>query len=226
MSGDAGAGGTTPTLVIGNRNYSSWSLRAWLFLAHHGVPFETLRLPLDTAEFRRRIGAYSPSRRVPVLVDGPRRVWDSLAICEYAAERWPGVRAWPDDPDARSFARSISCEMHSGFAALRAELPFNCRASGRRIAPGPASQTDIERVLTIWDEARRRHGQGGPWLCGAFGIADAMYAPVALRFLTYGSPGAAPAAEWVQTLTDDPPVQRGLAAAAAEPEVIAAEERG
>jgi glutathione S-transferase len=221
-----GPAGTTATLVIGNRNYSSWSLRAWFFLARSGVPFTTLRLPLDTDEFRTRIGAYSPSGRVPVLIDGERRVWDSLAICEYAAERWPGVSAWPDREPARAFARSISCEMHAGFAALRAELPLNCRALGRRVTPGAAARGDIQRVLGIWREAREKYGQSGPWLFGEFGIADAMYAPVALRFRTYGVPLADSAAEWADTVVGDPTMKQWLDAASAEPEAIAAEERG
>lgn len=215
-----------PLLVIGNRNYSSWSLRAWFFLARSGVPCETLRLPLDTPEFRRRIGDFSPSGRVPVLIDGECRVWDSLAICEYAAERWPGADGWPPTPAARACARSISCEMHAGFAALRAELPFNCRARGRRVTPGPAARRDIERVLAIWRDARRRFGGGGPWLFGEFGIADAMYAPVALRFLTYGVAVDDACAAWMATVTGDPMMTDWLAAAAAEPETIAAEERG
>ncbi len=214
------------TLVVGNRNYSSWSLRAWLFLAHAGLPFETLRLPLDTEEFRRRIGDYSPSRRVPVLLDGGRRIWDSLAICEYVAERAPRVRAWPQDEAARALARSVSCEMHAGFAALRAELPLNCRPRGRRVEPGPEAWRDIERVTEIWTEARTGYGANGPWLFGEFGIADAMYAPVALRFLTYGIPLAEEAAAWVDTVATDPAMQDWLAEAAAEPETIEREERG
>ncbi len=224
MTGEPAGGAAT--LVIGNRNYSSWSLRAWFFLARSGVRFTTLRLPLDTDEFRRRIGDYSPSRRVPVLLDGERRIWDSLAICEYAAERFAGVRAWPDDVSARAFARSISCEMHAGFAALRSELPLNCRALDRRVTPGEAASRDIDRVLEIWREARTKYGHAGPWLCGEFGIADAMYAPVALRFRTYGVPVAGPAAAWLDTVVTDPAMTRWLGAAAAEPEVIAAEERG
>jgi glutathione S-transferase len=215
-----------PLLVIGNYNYSSWSLRAWFFLARSGVDFETLRLPLDTDEFRQRIGDYSPSRRVPVLLHGSRRIWDSLAICEYAAEHWPGLRGWPDETDARCFARSVSHEMHAGFEALRAELPLNCRARGRRVEIGVAARRDIDRVLGIWLEARGNYGGGGPWLCGRFGIVDAMYAPVALRFLTYGVPVSGAAAEWVETVAADAEMARWLAAAATEVEIVAADERG
>lgn len=214
------------TLVIGNRNYSSWSLRAWFFLAHHGVEFATLRLALDTPEFRDRIGDYSPSRTVPVLLHGRRRIWDSLAICEYAAEIIPSVRAWPEDPRARALARSASCEMHAGFAALRAELPVNCRARDRRVEPSPAARRDIERVIEIWEGARRHRGRDGPWLFGAFSIADAMFAPVALRYLTYGVALDGEAGSWVETLMADPAMQAWITAAALEPEVIEHEERG
>jgi glutathione S-transferase len=214
------------TLVIGNRNYSSWSLRAWLFLAHAGIDFETLRLPLDTPAFQRRIGDYSPARTVPVLLDGRRRVWDSLAICEYAAERFGGVDAWPADQEARALARSISCEMHAGFAALRAELPLNCRARDRRVEPSAAAARDIARVVSIWDEARAAHGAAGPWLFGRFGIADAMYAPVALRFATSGTALAGAAADYAATVLADGAVGEWLEQAAAEPETIAREERG
>jgi glutathione S-transferase len=221
----AGGGDGAVTLVIGNRNYSSWSLRAWLFLAHSGLPFDTVRLSLDTEDFRRRIGEYSPSRRVPVLLHGPRRVWDSLAICEYVAET-AGCRAWPDDDDARAFARAVSCEMHAGFAALRGELPMNCRARGRRVTPGADARRDIDRVCGIWREARDRFAAGGPWLFGDFTIADAMYAPVALRFVTYGVALEDGAQAFVDAVLADARMAEWLEAARAEPEVIGREEVG
>ncbi len=176
---------TNPVIVIGSKNYSSWSLRPWLLLRQFGVEFDEIKLPLDTPEFYMRIREYSPTGRVPVLHDGEVRVWDSLAIAEYANERWLGGRGWPADVAARALSRSISAEMHSGFAALRNELPMNCR---KRVSNHPASadaQRDIGRIKTIWREARERFGQGGSFLFGAFGIADAMYAPVVLRFTSY-----------------------------------------
>lgn len=214
------------TLVIGNRNYSTWSLRAWLFLAVHEVDFKTLRLPLDTEEFARRIGDYSPSRTVPVLLDGERRIWDSLAICEYAAESLPGIQAWPEAADARAWARSVCCEMHAGFVALRREMPMNCRARGRHVTPCEATRRDIARILEIWTEARAAHAADGPWLFGQFTIADAMFAPVAMRFLTYSVAIPAAAEAWVQTLLAHPAMVDWLNAAAAEPEVIPGDERG
>lgn len=174
-----------PVLVIGSKNYSSWSLRPWLLLRVFDLRFEEIKLPLDTPEFYSRIREYSPTDRVPVLHDGDVRVWDSLAIAEYANERWLGGRGWPADSAARALARSISAEMHSGFMALRNELPMNCR---KRVHDHPTSadaQRDIARIRTIWREARERFGVDGPFLFGAFGIADAMYAPVVLRFISY-----------------------------------------
>lgn len=174
-----------PVFVIGSKNYSSWSLRPWLVLRVFGVAFEEIMLPLDTPEFYERIRGYSPTGRVPVLHDGDLRVWDSLAIAEYANERWLGGRGWPANVAARAFARAISAEMHSGFPALRSELSMNCRKRVHNHPTSADAQRDIARVKAIWQEARTRHGQGGPFLFGAFGIADAMYAPVVLRFVSY-----------------------------------------
>ena len=176
---------TTPVLVIGSKNYSSWSLRPWLLLRTFDVRFDEVKLLLDTPEFYSRICDYSPTGRVPVLHDGDVRVWDSLAIAEYANERWLEGRGWPADTAARALARSISAEMHSGFAALRNELPMNCRKRVRNHPVSTDAQRDIARVKAIWCEARERFGQVGPFLFGAFGIADAMYAPVVLRFISY-----------------------------------------
>lgn len=220
---ESGAPPGRPLLIIGNRNYSSWSLRAWLFAAQSGIPFETLRLRLDTEDFRRRIPGYSPSGRVPVLIDGGLRVWDSLAICEYLAERNSIPGAWPGDVAARANARSVVCEMHAGFPDLRRELPMNCRARNRRVDPSPAARRDIDRVITIWEQALDRDG---PWLFGEFGIADAMYAPVALRFLTYGIPVPDASAGWMDRLLALETMARWLREAEAEIEVLTAEEKG
>jgi glutathione S-transferase len=215
-----------PVLVIGNRNYSSWSLRPWIFLRHYGVDFDEIRLPLDTATFGERIAEFSPSRRVPVLIHGERRIWESLAICEYAGDTFPGVRAWPSDPAARAEARSVACEMHAGFGALRREMPMNCRARNRKVTPSDAARLDIRRVIEIWQGARARFGRQGPWLFGEFGIADAMYAPVAVRFLTYGVAPRDRAGEWMHAVIDHPAMAEWAAAAREEPEVIEDEEVG
>jgi len=175
------------TLVIGDKQLSSWSLRPWILLRHLGLPFEDLGLPLDTPRFREEIGRYAPSRRVPALLDGGTRVWDSLAICEYLNERVEGA-AWPDDPDDRAFARCISAEMHSGFAALRSQWSLRTAHTGLAVPLDAAGLADVARIDAIWSECRARCALLGPWLFGdRYCIADAMYAPVVLRFNSYGA---------------------------------------
>ena len=210
--------GTTdlPLLVIGNKNYSSWSLRAWLLLRTFGVPFRELQLPLDTPQFEACIADYSPSRRVPALHDGDVRLWDSLAICEYANERWLAGRGWPAGVASRAHARAIAAEMHSGFTALRQELPFNCRKRENRRVFGTDAAADIERVCAIWADTRRRHGDGGRFLFGAFGIADAMYAPIVLRFLSYDVALEAENKDYAAAILSLPSLQEWLAGAATE----------
>lgn len=207
-------------LVIGNKNYSSWSLRPWLFLSHYGLPFREVRLPLDSDTFRNQIGRYSPSGRVPVLHDGELVVWDSLAILEYLAERHPQTQGWPTAVDARAHARAIAAEMHSGFPDLRNELPMNCRRSGAATEPGAAARRDIDRVTAIWRETRRRYGRGGDFLFGDFGIADAMYAPVAVRFTGYGVALDDVCQDYVDAVYAMPAMIAWLAAAKAETESL------
>jgi glutathione S-transferase len=172
-------------LIIGNKNLSSWSLRPWLVLRHFEVPFEETKLLLDTDQFRATIRNFSPSARVPVLHHGARVIWDSLAINEYVNEVFLDDRGWPNDLDERAFARSISAEMHSGFASLRQQMPMNCVLRTQRL-PSAETAADIERISAIWREGRKRFSVTGPFLCGGFSIADAMYAPVVLRFRSYG----------------------------------------
>jgi glutathione S-transferase len=175
-----------PTLVIANKVYSSWSLRPWIMLKQAGIAFEEVVIPLGQPDTRSRILAHSPAGRVPILIDGEVTVWDSLAILEYVAERWPEAGVWPADRVARAHARAISAEMHSGFQALRNALPMNL---GRRYAArerGPDVAANVARIGAIWREARARFGAGGPFLFGAFSGADAMFAPVVTRFDTYG----------------------------------------
>jgi glutathione S-transferase len=177
-----------PTLVIANKLYSSWSLRPWLLLKQAGIAFDEILIPLGQADTGERIRAHSPGGRLPILIDGELAVWDSLAIMEYAAERWPEIGAWPRERAARALARSISAEMHSGFTALRSACPMNL---GRRYATrdrGEGVARDVARILEIWRDARARFGAGGPFLFGAFTAADAMYAPVVTRFDTYSIP--------------------------------------
>ena len=216
---------TVPTLVIGNKNYSSWSLRAWLFLHASGVAFEERRVPLDTPAFRITMAELSPTGCVPVLLDGSARVWEALAICEYAASQYR-LPAWPAEPAARAEALAVAHEMHAGFAALRSELPMNCRARRTGVVPSAAAAADIERVIDIWTHCRERHRAAGPYLFGEFGIADAMFAPVALRCLTYGVQLPDTAARYAGTLASHASVAQWVAAAADETETIAHEERG
>ncbi len=213
-----------PVLVIGNKNYSSWSLRPWLLLRHFGVDFDEIRLPLDTPEFHARIREYSPPARVPALRAGELSLWDSLAICEYANERWLDGRGWPCDRVARTLARAAAAEMHSGFADLRGQLPMNSRRKPDGYRWDAAAQRDIDRVLALWGELRERFGAGGGFLCGDFGIVDAMFAPVAVRFDGYGVPAAGAAAEYLQALLAAPALREWREAAAAEAETVAATE--
>lgn len=174
------------TLVIGNKNYSSWSLRPWLLLRHFGVVFKEHGLLLDTPAFHEEIGRWSPNRSVPGLHDDDLVVWDSLAICEYLNERFLDGRGWPADPRARAQARSAAAEMHSGFTALRKQLPMNCRRRPDDYRWNADADRDIARVQALWRELRQAYGVGGPFLCGDFGIVDAMFAPVLVRFAGYG----------------------------------------
>jgi glutathione S-transferase len=174
-----------PLLIIGSKNYSSWSLRAWLFLRKVGFEFQERVVNFDAADYRAQILAYSPSARLPLLLDGELKIWDSLAICEYAAERTQ--RGLPKERAARALARSVAAEMHSGFQALRDECPMNVRARDRRVASTAALQSDIARIDALWSDCRARFGLRGAWLFGDFSLADAMFAPVLFRFQTYGA---------------------------------------
>jgi glutathione S-transferase len=212
------------TLLIGNKNYSSWSLRAWIMLRHAGLPFEELQVPLDLPDTAARIRAFNPAGLVPALRHDGLLVWESLAICEYACEL--SGKGLPRDPAARALARSASAEMHAGMRALRREWPMNIRALGRRTTPTPEVLSQIARVDALWNECRARFGAGGPWLFGEYSLADAMYAPVVLRFRTYGAAVSPLAQAYMATVLADPLLADWLAAAAAEPWIVAADEAG
>jgi glutathione S-transferase len=215
---------TRPILVIGNRNYSSWSLRAWLAATHLGLAFDEVRIPLDTPEFGEQIRRWSAAARVPVLVDGDVTVWDSLAICEYVAER-TGEPGWPEAPALRAHARSSVAEMHSGFAALRAALPMNLRAR-RRVTLDAATEADAERCVALWCEALTLHDGAEPWLYGRWSIADAFWTPVVMRFLTYGVPIPELCRPWLDAVLSDEAMRAWCADAERETEVLDAEEVG
>jgi glutathione S-transferase len=212
------------TLVIGNKNYSTWSLRAWIALKHLDLEFEEIVIQLDAATTRAALARHSPSARVPVLRAGALRVWDSLAICEYAAEL--AGKGWPQASEARAQARSVCAEMHAGFAALRNAWPMNARARNRHVALTPALEADIARIDAIWSDCRRRFGGDGPWLFGDYSIADAMYAPVVLRFNTYGARISEPARLYMAGVLGDVALKQWMQAAQEEPWTIAADEVG
>ncbi|MDH3757220.1 MAG: glutathione S-transferase family protein [Gammaproteobacteria bacterium] len=215
-----------PKLIIGNKNYSSWSLRAWLLLREADIDFDEHRIVLDTDDTAREIAGFSPAGRVPVLLLDGFAVWDTLAIAETLAERWSEKKLWPEDAAVRAHARSISAEMHSGFGELRARMPMNCRAMGRRVALPDELTTDIDRVIDIWSDCHRRYGDGGPWLFGEFSIADAMYAPAVLRLRTYGINLPESARHYPQRLLQSEAMQEWLLACETEIEVIEHEEVG
>lgn len=213
------------TLVVGNKNYSSWSLRGWLALklalAPSGAAFEEVVIPLDRPDSKAAIRAHSPSGRVPLLRHGTLAVWDSLAIGEYLAERFPDAGLWPQDPSARAIARAVSAEMHGGFAALRAELPMDMR-NRAPVSPSAAALAEIARVLELWERCLAEFGAAaeGGFLFGAPCLADAFYAPVVSRFVTYGIPLDGAAAGYAATVRDWAPYREWLAAAEVEPWVL------
>ena len=213
-----------PLLVIGNKNYSSWSLRAWLMLRHAGVDFDEVFIPLRAEGSKEMLTTYSPAGKVPAYREGDLLVWDSIAIAEYLYETHPQL--WPAQRAARACARSVSAEMHSGFTALRRLMPMNIRAQERKVTITPELEADISRIKMIWRELRAQYAAAGPWLFGDYTIADAMFAPVAFRFLTYGVSEAGAVDGYVQTVAHDPLIQPWVAASKLEQEVLAASEVG
>ncbi|MEO8001493.1 MAG: glutathione S-transferase family protein [Arenimonas sp.] len=204
-------------LVIGNKNYSSWSLRPWMLMTHFKLSFVETKLPLDTPEFYQRIDSYSPTARVPVLRIGDETIWDSLAICEVVNERYLAGKAWPSDLKARAVARSATAEMHSGFAALRSQLPMNCHRQANDYLWKEDADRDIKRIQAIWRDLRKFFGGGGDFLCGEFGIVDAMFAPVCVRFTAYGVEMDENAVQYVNAIYQLPAMQSWLSEAKLEP---------
>lgn len=201
-------------LVIGNRNYSSWSLRPWLAMHQAGIPFEEIYIPLRESGTKVEIYKYSPSGKVPCMIDGDVVVWDSLAICEYIAETTPAL--WPADRQMRAEARSLSAEMHSGFGALRRSMPMDIHASKPHEERSGEVTADIVRIVSIWESCRSRFAQKGSFLFGEFSIADAMFAPIVWRFLTYAVELPPASKTWVETMCSLPAMQSWRAAALAE----------
>ena len=211
-------------LVIANKNYSSWSLRPWVLMRAAGIAFEEQQLSLGAPDFRVRVRTASAAGKVPVLIDDDLTVWDSLAIVEYLAERFPDAGVWPANAAARAHARSACAEMHSGFGALRSQMPMNVCAQLPGRGWNIAVQRDIDRICALWAGLRSRHGADGPYLCGRFSATDAFFAPVVFRFNTYAPALPETAQAYVTTLLALPAMREWSAAAAQEDEFLAEDE--
>ena len=207
-------------LIIGNKNYSSWSLRGWLAVKQSGLVFEEIQVPLygdDWDEQKKQIGEIAPSQgKVPILWDGDAVVWDSVAIIEYLADKVGRDRFWPKADDARAMARSMVAEMHSSYFALRRQCPMNMRRRFEQWDIGDEAKADIVRILTLWAEARARFGKGGPYLFGSFCAADIIYAPVVSRFITYNVPVPGFAATYMEAVWEHEWLQQWVEAAEVE----------
>jgi glutathione S-transferase len=208
-------------LVLGNKNYSSWSLRPWFAMKTVGIPFEDTVISLDDPNFKTRVAELSPAGKVPVLLDGELRVWESLAILEYLADKFPDAGVWPADAAARAHARTVAAEMHAGFASLRRYCPMNIRRPVKARELTPEVQADVRRLDAMWTGCRARFGKGGPFLFGAVGAADAMFAPVVSRFHTYGIDVSSSARSYMDAVMATPAWSEWTAAALQEPWVLA-----
>ena len=211
-------------LVIGNKNYSSWSMRPWVLLRQAQIAFEEVRLEFDKDVRVIGIEKYSKAHKVPVLLVDGEPVWDSLAIAETAAELFPEKQLWPADARARRMARSACAEMHSGFLALRDKMPMNIKGSHPGRGLTPESQKDIDRIVTLWSECREAFGSGGPLLFGRFSIADAFFAPVVMRFRTYGVEMPRLAKDYCAAVEGLPAVREWIDAARKEKKFVAGDE--
>lgn len=204
------------TLVIGDKRVSSWSLRPWLAFKQVGIPFEEIVVSLDDPDSSTKIRKHSPTGRVPVLKDGNLTIWDSLSICEYAADKFPEKKLWPAEFEARAIARSVCAEMHSGFTNLRSQFWFNCIGEMAIARPATETARDIARIEELWGTARARYGKSGPFLFGAFTNADAFYAPIVSRFRTYNVKLGREAKEYCETILALPAMKEWIAGARAE----------
>jgi len=206
-------------LVIGSKNFSSWSLRAWLALEHVGAPYQEIFISFGDPDWREQIKRCSPSGKVPYLIDGTLGIWDSLAIVETLNELFPEANLWPSDLAARAFARSVVAEMHSGFTALRSNMPMDLQEHAPGKGHTPEALADAERVQEIWRECRARFGASGPYLFGAFSAADCFYAPVVFRFLSYGVPRDTNAQRYCDAILAHASMKKWREAALREPHV-------
>ena len=208
------------TLIIGNKNYSSWSLRPWVFMKQLHIDFEEKRVALYTETTNEELSQYNSDFKVPILKDGDLVVWDSLSILEYVSESYLESNGWPRAVDARAIARSVSSEMHSSFVNVRSELPMNCRKKYKNIKLSPEAEREIERIKTLWRNCRSQFGDEGEWLFGKYSIADAMFAPIALRFDGYGISLSRVEQAYVQSVLKQPSIIEWIEAGKVEKEVI------
>ncbi|WP_316364384.1 glutathione S-transferase family protein [Candidatus Thiodiazotropha sp. CDECU1] len=211
---------TNLTLVIGNKNYSSWSLRPWIFLRHNKLKFEEKRISLFVETTEQELAEYDSDHKVPVLQDSDLIVWDSLSILEYVSEVYLNGKGWPYDRMARAVARSVSAEMHSSFMHVRNELPMNCRKQITSISLSHEAEREIDRIKSLWERCRREFGFTGKWLFGDYSIADAMFAPIALRFSGYNIQLIGVAKEYVDTVMQQPEINEWIEAGKLETEII------
>jgi glutathione S-transferase len=211
-------------LAIGNKNYSSWSLRPWMALSMADIPFTETVIPLDTPETARLIAEHSPAGRVPVLHHGKLAIWESLAIMEYLAEQFPEKQLWPETVPARAMARSVANEMHAGFTALRNACPMNLRRPRKSLPLNDSVLRDVRRIEEIWRESRAKHGKGGKFLFGKFSIADAMFTPVVTRFDTYAIDVADDTRAYMDAIMDTPAFRSWKDAALKEEWIVPSDE--
>jgi glutathione S-transferase len=207
-------------VILGNKNYSSWSLRPWIAMRHAGIVFDEEVIPLYEPGSREKVLKYSPTGKVPVLVDGDTVIWESLAILDHLAEKFPKAQLWPSDPKARAHARAVSAEMHAGFAPLRRHCPMNMRRVQKKRELTAEVAADVRRIEQIWTECRERFGTGGPFLYGTFSNADAMYAPVVSRFFSYAIGVGAAAESYMASVMALPAFREWRDAGVAEPWIM------
>ena len=207
-------------LVIGNKNYSSWSLRPWIYMKNNGIKFTESRIALYMKNTPKLLEPYFSGFKVPVLIDDSLVIWDSVAILEFLAEKYPDYNGWPNNSNARAVARSVSAEMHSSFSALRNELPMNCRKRFNNFNLSSKVLDDIDRIRKIWRYCKKNYGRKGPWLFGEFCIADAMFAPVTIRFKGYSVPLEGIERDYVQTMINNSFMIEWIEAGKQEKEII------
>ena len=211
-------------LIIGNKNYSSWSFRPWIAMKVAGIAFDEQVIPFSDPDFKRMVLAVARNGKVPALDDDGVHVWESVAILEYLADKFPRVGLWPSDPPARAHARALAAEMHAGFLALRRECPMNFWRPVKPRDLSPDAKTNVARIDAMWTECRARFGQGGPFLFGSFGAADAMYAPIVSRFHTYAVEVGAPSRAYMAAVMALPAWSEWNDAALKEPWVVPEDE--